>query len=42
MYKIDNNLTPSYLKDIVPDQRSVISNFQTRNPSIYDIPIDAD
>ena len=38
MFKIYNNFTPSYLNDIMPDQRSVISNRQTRNSSNYDIP----
>lgn len=38
MFKIHNNLVPSYLKDITPGIRNVTSNYNTRNSSNYSLP----
>lgn len=38
MFKIHNNLVPSYLKDITPVIRNVTSNYNTRNSSNYSLP----
>ena len=38
MYKFDRNMLPSYIKDIFPEKRSVISNYSTRNTLNYCLP----
>lgn len=38
MFKIHNNLVPSYLKDITPGIRNVTSHYNTRNSSNYSLP----
>ena len=38
MYKIYNNLVPSYLKEITPAIRNIISHYNTRNSSNYSLP----
>ena len=38
MYKIHNNLVPTYIQNIVPDIRGNISQYSTRNSSNYSLP----
>lgn len=38
IFKIHNNLVPSYLKDITPGIRNVTSHYNTRNSSNYSLP----
>ena len=38
MYKIYNNIVPSYLKKITPAIRNTISHYNTRNSSNYSLP----
>jgi ribosomal protein S17E len=38
VYKIHNNLVPTYLQDILPSIRNTVSGYVTRNSSDYSLP----